>query len=116
MKEQVKTGILIGVALLTLFNTYQISTMDTYGASVSKAVAKRADEKKEVKAEKVDVAQISSPLASQKDQAKFDPLTEKVTKPSGPKTTVRFDKYEHDFGNIAQNSTHKYVFFFYQYR
>jgi len=41
MKEQIKTGVLVVVALLTLFNTYQIATMDTYGPAMSRVVAKK---------------------------------------------------------------------------
>lgn len=109
MKEQIKTGILIGVALLTLFNTYQIATMDTYGAAPSKAVAKRSNEATNVK----EVADPRAIAVNADKKPKFDPISEdKITKPAGPKTTIKFDKYEHDFGNIAQNSSNKYVYKF----
>lgn len=43
----------------------------------------------------------------------FDPLANNDTPVDNtPKTTVTFDKYEHDFGNIKQDSENPYTFKF----
>jgi hypothetical protein len=54
-----------------------------------------------------------APPAADASKPAFDPLggnTETVD--LTPKTTVKFAKYEHDFGNVKQESTNKYVFTF----
>ena len=108
MKEQIKTGILVVVALLTLFNTYQIATMDTYGAAPSRVVAKKGNPKAQANKATPPTTAINAD-----EKAKFDPINvDKVQLSSGPKTTVKFDNYEHDFGNIAQNSNNKFVYAF----
>ncbi len=43
----------------------------------------------------------------------FDPLANNDTPVDNtPKTTITFDKYEHDFGNIKQDSENPYTFSF----
>jgi hypothetical protein len=111
MKEKIIIGALALIGILTLFNTYQIATMDTYGPSTSRVVAKKGVKKNNTK-ELADKP-VSQPDAVKADELKFDPINaDKIQKVAGPKTTVKFDKYEHDFGNIAQNSNHKYVYTF----
>jgi hypothetical protein len=45
--------------------------------------------------------------------ASFDPLAQNAAPVDNtPKTTVTFEKYEHDFGNIKQDSENPYVFKF----
>ncbi|MEZ4806036.1 MAG: DUF1573 domain-containing protein [Flavobacteriales bacterium] len=43
----------------------------------------------------------------------FDPMAQSAEKVDNtPKTTVTFAKYEHDFGNVKQDSENKYTFTF----
>ena len=112
MKEKIIIGAVALIGVLTIFNTYQIATMDTYGPSESRVAARKASRNKSTLT-KADNAKETSLTKSNKDKAKFDPISEdKISKPAGPKTTVAFDNYEYDFGNIAQNSSHKYVYTF----
>ena len=112
MKENIKTGLLVVVALLTFFNTYKIFTIDTYGPAPSKVVAKKGKKSAET-AVKTNQPQIK-PAEQKNVNEKFDPIKpkDKAAKPTGPKTTIKFDTYEHDFGNISQNSTNRYVYKF----
>ena len=107
MKDQLKTGLLIAVFLLTAYNTYQISTIDTYGPAVSKVVARKSDVTKN------QVKPTNIIPENKNDKPKFDPINkDKIAKPTAPKTTIKFSNIEHDFGTIAQNSTNKYVYKF----
>lgn len=108
MKEKIIIGALALIGVLTIFNTYQIATMDTYGSSTSRVVAKKAEVKKPTS--KTNALNANKNIAG---KPKFDPISsDKIKKPAGPKTTVKFDNYEHNFGNIAQNSQNKYVYSF----
>jgi hypothetical protein len=108
MKEKIMIGALVLIGILTIFNTYQIATMDTYGPSTSRIVAKKAEKKEQT------IKPVSKADALNADEKeKFDPISaDKIQKVAGPKTTVKFKEYEHDFGNIAQNSNNKYVYTF----
>jgi hypothetical protein len=108
MKEKIMIGALALIGVLTIFNTYQIATMDTYGPSISRVVAKKGDRKERTKKP---VSKADALTATEKE--KFDPINaDKIQQVAGPKTTVKFTDYEHDFGNIAQNSNNKYVYTF----
>lgn len=112
MKEKIIIGAVALIGVLTIFNTYQIATMDTYGPSESKVTARKASREKAATTNAERLKQQKA-AKSNNDNAKFDPISEdKITKPSGPKTSVKFDVYEYDFGSIAQNSNHKYVYTF----
>lgn len=112
MKEKIIIGAVALIGVLTIFNTYQIATMDTYGPSTSRVVAKKAQKKEQAK-KPVSKANALDASITANEKPKFDPISsDKIKKPAGPKTTVKFDNYEHDFGNIAQNSNHKYVYTF----
>lgn len=112
MKEKIIIGAVALIGVLTIFNTYQIATMDSYGPSESRVAARKASRNKPALTN-ADKTQEKSLTKSNADKAKFDPISEdKLSKPSGPKTTMTFNEYEHDFGSIAQNSEHKYVYSF----
>ena len=88
MKENVKLGILGAVALLTLVNTYQISTLN----------------------DNTVVAQPSSTVAA-------TPANNALPAPVEPvadiaKTTFEFPETEYDFGKINQDSENRKVFAF----
>ena len=79
MKDQLKTGLLIAVFLLTAYNTYQISTIDTYGPAVSKVVARKSD------ATKNQVKPTNIIPENKNDKPKFDPINkDKIAKPTAP--------------------------------
>lgn len=55
----------------------------------------------------------SDPAAAAAAGETFDPLANTdAPVDNTPKTTVNFEKYEHDFGNIKQDSENPYVFAF----
>ncbi len=111
MKEKIIIGAVALIGVLTIFNTYQIATMDTYGPSESRVTARKASRNKPT-LNNADNAKEKS-LTKNDNKTKFDPISEdKLSKPAGPKTTITFAEYEHDFGSIAQNSSHKYVYSF----
>lgn len=105
MKDKILIGALAVIGVLTLFNTYQIATMDgSSSSSKSKSAASKAITKNE-----------KSKDLTKKDNANptFDPIGEQdKNKPVAAKTTVSFAKMEHDFGSIAQGSTNDYTFTF----
>ncbi|RLD26572.1 MAG: DUF1573 domain-containing protein [Bacteroidetes bacterium] len=112
MKEKIIIGAVALIGVLTIFNTYQIATMDTYGPSESKVTARKASREKATTTN-AERQKAQKAAKSNEKAAKFDPISEdKIIKPSGPKTSVNFDVYEYDFGNIAQNSNNKYVYTF----
>lgn len=115
MKEKIIIAAVALIGILTIFNTYQIATMDTYGPSESKVTARKASRNKASKNKTDNNSSLASTNRSKvkSDELKFDPISEdKISKPAGPKTTVSFDVYDYDFGNIAQNSSNKYVYTF----
>ena len=106
MKDKILIGAVVVIGLLTVFNTYSIVSNDSGGSSSkSKVAANRFENGKE-----------TTPAKNvNENQAKpnFDPINEQEkSKPSGPKTSIKFAKMEHDFGNIAQGSTNEYIFKF----
>ena len=112
MKEKIIIGAVALIGVLTIFNTYQIATMDSYGPSESRIAAKKAN-RGQSSLTNLDLANEKKITKSNADKPKFDPISEdKIAKPTGPKTSMNFDAYEYDFGNIAQNSTNKYVYSF----
>lgn len=112
MKEKIIIGAVALIGVLTIFNTYQIATMDSYGPSESRVAAKKANRGQNTLANAGDANEKKLTKANG-DKPKFDPISEdKITKPTGPKTSMNFDLYEYDFGNIAQNSSNKYVYSF----
>jgi hypothetical protein len=112
MKEKIIIGAVALIGVLTIFNTYQIATMDSYGPAESKVAARKAARNKPSLNNSANASDKKRTKANA-DNVKFDPISEdKIIKPTGPKTSVNFDEYEYDFGNIAQNSSNKYVYTF----
>lgn len=74
------------------------------------------DDKDTVGSKSVVAANTSTPANPATEAAAgeaFDPLANTdAPVDNTPKTTITFDKYEHDFGNIKQDSENPYVFAF----
>jgi Protein of unknown function (DUF1573) len=100
MKENIKIGLLAVIAGTSLYNTVNSTQRASAGGHA-------------------DVMEEAPALSSNKLAANaatpstFDPLgqtTEAVD--DKPKTTIKFDEYDHSFGEIMQDSENKYVFRF----
>jgi hypothetical protein len=105
MKEKILIGAVAIFGALTLFNTYQI--MDGNGSNnnaKSKITANRADKRSE---------KVKENAKNKQNNPNFDPISsQNKNVPAGPKTSMSFEKLDHDFGTIAQNSSNDYVFTF----
>lgn len=107
MKENLKIALLAVIALGTMINTYQLSSLNE----------READEAEE--------AAESGIVANNVATTEFQPTTNptvnnnvpiEAPQPAPPvdmkKTSIRWEKMVHDFGKIKQNSTNKYSFSF----
>ncbi len=105
MKDKILIGAVAIFGVLTLFNTYKIVSDDGANNSARSRVAANRAEKR-TKNDKADVKK-------KQDNPNFDPInSQNKNVPVGPKTSIAFEKVDHDFGNIAQNSSNNYIFTF----
>lgn len=100
MTDNVKNGILIAVAALTIINTGMILTSDN-GVSYEKTGINTANTNNAAANNQV-IAQDNF----NNDQATLPPAN------TGPKTSIEFTETEHDFGTIEQNTSNPKVFTF----
>lgn len=101
MSENIKTGILIAVAALTLINTGMILTSDD-GVSYEKTAVNKTSNNN-----------TATPANNQNPQN--NPNNQEanvVERDLGPKTNIEFAEMEHDFGTIEQNTRNPKVFTF----
>lgn len=103
MNENVKNGLLVAIAILTFVNTVVLLTQDN-GVSYEKTAVSNQDMQSN--------AAVNQTMANAEKAANVNPDPFVPEKPSGPPTNVEFDKMEHDFGTIEQNTTNPYVFTF----
>ena len=98
MKEQIKMGLMAVIAVaLVAIAVYLF--MDKDASSTT---------------------EVASTTASADPNANFDPLASQTTNnttpaepvPTGPLTAMKFEVYDHDFGNIKQDTQNKKVFTF----
>lgn len=109
MKENLKLGLLGIIAVLTVFNTYQLMSDDSEDESNSTANNNQF----------ANPSAINNPHEGHNDDPNnpfgdqgvtVDPT--KDQQPAGPPTTIAFEKMEHDFGEVMQDSENKYKFKF----
>ncbi len=98
MSDNLKTGLLIAIGLLTLVNTVMIVSADN-GVSYEKTPINTSIQSNAA-------ATPATPTNPNVDQASVVPVN------NGPKTTLAFEEMEHDFGTIEQNSRNPKVFSF----
>jgi hypothetical protein len=99
MSENLKTGILIVVAVLTLGNTIVLLTSDD-GVSYEKTAINNAASSNAA----ANTAPIE--LSSNNNDAMV------IEADLGPTTSIQFEEMEHDFGTIDQNTTNPKTFVF----
>ena len=106
MKEQIKIALLAVIAATLIVNTYNQmsgSTSSSSSAASNKIVANNN-------------SNAAAKISDNSQAEKFDPLKNNDNKASAidntPKTTMTFGNYEHDFGNVMQDSENKHVFKF----
>jgi len=105
MNENVKSGLLVAIAILTLVNTVVLLTNDD-GVSYERTAVNNQD--------MISNAAANQPAANTTNASMNNPNVDPYIpeKPAGPPTTVNFEKMEHDFGTIEQNTTNPYTFTF----
>lgn len=101
MSENLKNGLLVLVAVVTIANTVMILNDD--GVSYDKT--------------SVNSSAVSNAAATpgNQDQGNLKPQNEKTSIPpkqQGPKTSIQFAEMSHDFGTIDQNTTNPKTFTF----
>lgn len=94
MKDKIQIGLLAVIAVALVALAVQQFSGDK-GDAASSAVA------------------ASTPAAASSNTTTFDPMAKPAEAVDNtPKTTITFAEYEHDFGNIKQDSENKKVFTF----
>lgn len=105
MSENLKNGLLVLVAVVTIANTVMILNND--GVSYEKTNAnKNAVSNAAATPNQATEPNNQADANQENNQANVPP------KPQGPKTSIQFEEMEHDFGNIEQNTTNPKTFTF----
>lgn len=100
MSENLKNGLLVLVAVVTIANTVMILNDD--GVSYEKTAVNKSTTSNAA----ATPPQQNQNNLNQNNQANTPP------EPQGPKTSIQFDEMEHDFGTIDQNTTNPKTFTF----
>ncbi len=98
MKEQVKTGLLAGIAVLTLANTVMLASVGNSSSSegndeASKSSSSNVTATKRDRDQNRDQQQNPRQQQNKRNQ-------QQNQEPQNPPTTIEFEKYEHDFGKV----------------
>lgn len=103
MNENVKSGLLVAIAILTLVNTVVLLTSND-GVSYEKTSVSNANPASNAAANTT----VANPgdMNNNQDDA-FVP-----DKPKADPTSINFEEMEHDFGTIEQNTTNPHTFTF----
>lgn len=103
MKETIKIALLAVIAITLIVNTMGQRGMVGGGSSAASDEAMSSAAATPGKA--ASIANAEKP---------FDPLAKDAAEPvdMGPKTTMKFANYDHDFGSINQDTENTYVFNF----
>ena len=104
MKDTIKIALLAVIAVTLIVQTIGQRGDSTSEGNMASSVAATPS------------ASASAALPATTDSKPFDPTANAAATPSAidnkPKTTMVFNSYDHDFGNIKQDSENKYVFSF----
>jgi len=98
MNENVKTGLLIAIGLLTLINTVMIVSNDS-GVSYEKTPLNN------------NIVSNAAATPAQITPANNEGASV-IPEPTGPKTSIQFAEMDHDFGTIEQNTKNPKTFTF----
>ena len=113
-KEDIKIGLLGLIALTLLINTYFLATGgDSDPAPVAKPMNTTANN--------IDASSVPPPpqnpnsnntISTQVNNNQTTEIKPNPTEPTGPTTTMKFDNYEHDYGNvkILTDNSHTFTF------
>lgn len=102
MSENLKNGLLVLVAVVTIANTVMILNDD--GVSYEKTTVNKSA-----------ASNAAATPANQQNQMNMNQQNNQANtppKPQGPKTSIQFAEMEHDFGTIDQNTTNPKTFTF----
>ncbi len=108
MKEQFKSGLLVGVAVLLVFNTYLLLTANTNESYVPGS-GTRSDQANA----NLSTSGSQDQTAQSPGTPSFDPAASaKKAEPAKPPTKINFGTNKHDFGTIKQDTENAYIFKF----
>jgi hypothetical protein len=110
-KEKVKLYALIGIGVLTVVNTVLILTMNTspkLGAP-GKAGEQTAQQTAPVQNNMIADNNVQ-PVTITNESVNSQPMPNDM--PTGPVSSIKFQKYEHDFGTVKALTNNKYKFVF----
>jgi len=99
MNENMKTGLLIAIGVLTLVNTVMIVSSDS-GVSYEKTPLNN------------NIVSNAAATPAQPQIIDANAGADVIPEPTGPKTTIEFAEMEHDFGTIEQNTKNPKTFTF----
>lgn len=108
MSENLKNGLLVLVAVVTIANTVMILNDDSVSyekTNANKSAVSNAAANSNAVDQQNNQADMNQ-QQQQNDQANVPP------EPKGPKTDIQFAEMEHDFGTIDQNTTNPKTFTF----
>lgn len=113
-REDVKFYILIGVAVVTLINTVMIlniKTAPTLGAPTTSKTSDVAQSQQNIVA---DNSMNMNQNMNQPIETTINPVNNNPApnQPTGPMASIKFQKYEHDFGTVKALTNNKYKFVF----
>lgn len=97
MTNKLQTGLLVFVAALLCVNTYLLTSGDSVSATPVNRPQVAATKAANQTPERTNTPQLAA---------------ETTSAPAGPTTKITFDKSEHDFGTINQDSENKHLFTF----
>jgi hypothetical protein len=103
MNENVKNGLLVAIAILTLVNTVVLLTSDS-GVSYEKTAVANDNISSN--------AAMNTTVANDPPQMNANDDAFVAERPKMDPTSISFEKMEHDFGTIEQNTTNPYTFTF----
>lgn len=99
MNENVKTGLLIAIGVLTLVNTVMIVSSDS-GVSYDQTPVNN------------NIVSNAAATPAQITPVNNNQGANVIPEPTGPKTSIQFAEMEHDFGTIEQNTKNPKTFTF----
>ncbi len=113
--EKIKVALLGVIALTLIVNTYLQSSGGKSNFIPPSEVPQSNVVTSNSPVQQGQVNPIANPITNQPNPQANNQLTPPITQPAqpaGPSTSVKFENYKHDFGNIKQNSENTKVFKF----
>jgi len=113
-REDLKFYLLIGVAAVTLINTVLILNIKTTPTLGAPSTAKSSEQTPAAQNVVADNSMNMNTNMNQPNPVTMNAANDQqpVAQPSGPMASIKFQKYEHDFGTVKALTNNKYKFVF----